>query len=50
VLQAICEKPELKLALSNWIQELTPMDVVDFEFVPDAAGKIRGYGYLVLNV
>jgi predicted ATPase len=43
VLQAICEKPELKLALSNWIQELTPMDVVDFEFVPDAAGKILVY-------
>jgi len=43
VLQAICEKPELKLALSNWIQALTPMDVVDFEFVPDAAGKILVY-------
>ena len=43
VLQAICEKPELKLALSNWIQELTPMDVVDFDFVPDAAGKILVY-------
>ena len=43
VLQAICEKPDLKLALSNWIQELTPMDVVDFEFVPDAAGKILVY-------
>jgi predicted ATPase len=43
VLQAICERPELKLALSNWIQELTPMDVVDFEFEPDAAGKILVY-------
>ncbi|MGD0815823.1 MAG: AAA family ATPase [Verrucomicrobiota bacterium] len=43
VLQAICEKPELKRALSNWVQELTPMDVVDFEFVPDAAGKILVY-------
>lgn len=43
VLQAICGKPELKLALSNWIQELTPMDVVDFDFVPDAAGKILVY-------
>lgn len=43
VLQAICERPELKQALSNWIQELTPMDVVDFEFVPDAAGKILVY-------
>lgn len=43
VLQAICEKPELKQALSQWIRELTPMDVVDFEFVPDAAGKILVY-------
>jgi predicted ATPase len=43
VLQAICEKPELKRALSNWLQELTPMDVVDFEFVPDAAGKVLVY-------
>jgi predicted ATPase len=43
VLQAICETPESKRALSNWIQELTPMDVVDFEFVPDAAGKILVY-------
>ncbi|MCW5557207.1 MAG: AAA family ATPase [Verrucomicrobiae bacterium] len=43
VLQAICEKPELKTALSNWVQELTPMDVADFEFVPDAAGKILVY-------
>lgn len=43
VLQAICEKPELKSALSNWVQELTPMDVVHFEFVPDAAGKILVY-------
>ena len=43
VLQAICEQPQLKQALSNWIQELTPMDVVDFEFVPDAAGKILVY-------
>jgi predicted ATPase len=40
VLHAICETAELKQALSHWIQELTPMDVVDFEFVSDAAGKI----------
>jgi len=43
VLQAICEKTELKDVLSHWIQELTPMDVADFEFVPDAAGKILVY-------
>ncbi len=43
VLQAICETPELKRALSHWIQELTPMDVVDFGFVEDAEGKILVY-------
>jgi predicted ATPase len=43
VLQAICEKPELKHARANWVQELTPMDVADFEFVPDAEGKILVY-------
>ena len=40
VLQAICDTAGLNRVLSHWIQELTPMDVVDLEFVPDAAGKI----------
>ncbi|HTV41094.1 MAG TPA: ATP-binding protein [Candidatus Sulfotelmatobacter sp.] len=40
VLQSICENPALKGTLSNWIQELTPMDVVDFDFVPDSQGRI----------
>ena len=44
VLQAICETAELKRALSHWMQELTPMDVVDFGFVADAEGKIRALG------
>jgi predicted ATPase len=43
VLHAICETAELKQALSHWIQELTPMDVRDLEFVPDAAGRILVY-------
>jgi hypothetical protein len=43
VLQAICDRPELKRALSQWIGELTPMDVVDFEFQPDAAGRVLVY-------
>lgn len=43
VLQAICEKPELKKSLSHWVQELTPMDVVDFDFVPDATGRVQVY-------
>ncbi len=40
VLQAICEDSQSKEALSHWLQELTPMDVQDFKFEPDAAGKI----------
>jgi predicted ATPase len=40
VLQAICNDLSLKNALSEWIRELTPIDVVDFEFVPDQAGRV----------
>jgi predicted ATPase len=40
VLQAICNKPELKAALASWIAELTPMDAVDFEFPADQTGRI----------
>jgi predicted ATPase len=40
VLQAICESEETKRAVAEWIRELTPLDVVDFEFVPDQTGRI----------
>ena len=40
VLQAICENPEDKQTLLSWLQELTPMDAADFEFVPDQIGRI----------
>ncbi len=40
VLQSICETEESKQAILEWIRELTPVDVVDFEFVPDQTGKI----------
>jgi hypothetical protein len=40
VLQKICEKPESKQALLQWVQELTPMDAMDFEFPADFTGKI----------
>ena len=43
VLQAICEDPQKKLALVEWIQELTPMDVCDLEFREDLTGKILVY-------
>ena len=41
VLQAICEDPQQKLALTEWLQELTPMDVSDVQFEPDPTGKIH---------
>ncbi len=40
VLQAICESEASKLAILEWIRELTPLDVMDFEFVPDQTGRI----------
>ena len=40
VLQEICEIPEQKQVLLEWIQELTPMDVKDLEFPSDFTGKI----------
>jgi len=40
VLQAICNDPDLKHALSEWVRELTPIDVVDFDFVADQTGRI----------
>ncbi|HBB31468.1 MAG TPA: ATPase [Cyanobacteria bacterium UBA8803] len=40
VLQEICQNPEGKQALLQWVQELTPMDAVDFEFPADFTGKI----------
>lgn len=40
VLQEICEIPEQKQVLLEWIKELTPMDVKDLEFPSDFTGKI----------
>jgi predicted ATPase len=40
VLQAICEDESQKRAMIEWLRQLTPLDVVDFEFVPDQTGKI----------
>ncbi len=41
VLQAICEDPERKETLLEWIRELTPMDVRDFEFPTDPSGRVH---------
>jgi predicted ATPase len=43
VLEGICSDTRTKEVLRSWIQELTPMDVVDFEFVADPQGKILVY-------
>jgi predicted ATPase len=40
VLLEICENAQSRDAILEWIRELTPQDVVDFEFVPDQTGKI----------
>lgn len=40
VLQAICQIEEGKKTLLSWLQELTPMDTVDFGFVPDLQGGV----------
>lgn len=42
VLQEICSEPSRKAVLTEWIRELTPMDVVDFEFpVNQITGHIQ---------
>ncbi len=40
VLQAICKDRSRKTAVTEWVRQLTPLDVVDFEFLPDQTGKI----------
>lgn len=41
VLREICTDPERKSILTSWLRELTPMDVVDFEFPSDPSGRIH---------
>jgi predicted ATPase len=40
VLQAICANGGSKKALIQWVQELTPLDAVDFEFPADQIGRV----------
>jgi predicted ATPase len=40
VLYAICQNPQGKRNLLSWIEELTPMDAVDFEFPADPTGRV----------
>lgn len=41
VLREICSDPKRKSTLIDWLRELTPMDVEDFEFPSDASGRIH---------
>jgi predicted ATPase len=40
VLQEICTDARRKDALIRWVRELTPLDVSDFDFVPDQTGRV----------
>ena len=41
VLREICADPARKKILAEWMRELTPMDVVEFEFPEDPSGLIH---------
>ena len=41
VLRAICQDPQRKETLVEWMRELTPMDVHDFEFPTDPSGRVH---------
>jgi predicted ATPase len=40
VLHTICQNPHSKRLLVEWIRDLSPMDVVDFKFPTDQAGRV----------
>ena len=41
VLEAICTDSERGRTLMSWLQELTPMDVKDFDFPRDPSGRVH---------
>ena len=41
VLQSICSQPERQETLTEWLCELTPMDVLGFDFEEDPSGRIH---------
>lgn len=41
VLEETCSSSERKQILTDWLRELTPMDVVDFEFPRDPNGRVH---------
>ena len=40
-LEAICDDPKRERTLMSWLQELTPMDVKEFEFPRDPSGRVH---------
>jgi predicted ATPase len=40
VLMAICADADSKRGLTEWLQELTPVDVIDLDFVEDQQGRV----------
>lgn len=43
VLESICADADRKQTLLSWFEELTPMDVRDFEFPRDPSGRVHLY-------
>ncbi|MDM8545842.1 AAA family ATPase [Candidatus Venteria ishoeyi] len=43
VLFSICQDKNLKLTLLDWLDALTPMDVIDFKFETDHSGELLVY-------
>ena len=41
VLEGICADPQRERTLMSWLQELTPMDVKDFDFPRDPSGRVH---------
>ena len=41
VLEAICADSQRGISLMSWLQELTPMDVKDFDFPRDPSGRVH---------
>lgn len=41
VLEGICSDPTRKETIADWLSELTPMDVANFEFPRDPSGRIH---------
>lgn len=41
VLKSLCAVPDMKKAIVQWTRELTPLDVTDFSFPDDPAGRVH---------